>query len=236
MQVVRWVYLKLRGKPLPVDVPQSYLIEFSFRKLIEALRGCAHGISYAGKVCLHFRGRGVEVIFPRGLTVGKGVAFANGVRVEAFCRDGVKLGDNVTIGARTLLSGTGVIAEPGEFVRIGNRSAIGSNNIIWGQGGVTIGDDCLLGPNVVVISENHDSSSTHIPIRQQGSIRAPIEIGNDCWIGAGAVILAGVTLGKGVIVGAGAVVTRDVPPLAVVAGVPARVISYREAREEDVSR
>jgi acetyltransferase-like isoleucine patch superfamily enzyme/glycosyltransferase involved in cell wall biosynthesis len=229
--LTRWMYLKLRGRDLPKEVPSSVVAEFLVRKVVEALRGATFGLAYRRMGGLHFRGRGVQVQFPRHLTVGRGVALADRVRIDAFCREGVVLGDNVTIGAGTLIAGSGVIAEPGEFVRIGNRSAIGINNVIWGQGGVTIGSDSLLGPDVVVVSENHESSSTDIPIRLQGSARAPIRIGDGCWIGAGAKILAGVNVGSGSVVGAGAVVTRDVPPLAVVVGVPAKVVSYRVAGE-----
>lgn len=229
--LTRLMYLKLRGRVLPNEVPSGVIAEFLLRKVVEALRGATFGLTYKRMPGLHFRGRGVQVQFPRHLTVGRGVALADRVRIDAYCREGVVLGDNVTVGAGTLIAGSGVIAEPGEFVRIGTRTAIGINNVIWGQGGVTIGSDCLLGPDVVVVSENHESSSTDIPIRLQGSARAPIRIGDGCWIGAGARILAGVSVGSGSIIGAGAVVTRDVPPLAIVVGVPAKIVAYRGAGE-----
>lgn len=225
--IVRSIYKKFRGRPLPNELPTVVLGEFVLRKSIEALRGLLFGSLYGTTSIPHFRGRGVLVQYPASLKVGRGVSFGDRARIEAYCRDGVVIGDNVTIGSGSLVAGSGVIAEPGEFVRIGNRTAIGMNNIIWGQGGVTIGEDCLLGPDVVIVSENHGSSSVETLIREQGPVRAPIVIGDNCWIGAGAKILAGTTLGSGSIVGAGAVVTRDVPPLSIVAGVPARVVSYR---------
>lgn len=230
--IVRSVYQKLRGRPLPLEVPQHVLAEFVMRKSIQTIRGVAFGLSYRAQVAPHFRGRGVQVLFPSWLSIGRGVTFGDRVRIEAYCSEGVFFGDNVSIGSGSLVAGSGVIAEPGAFVRVGRRTAIGMNNVIWGQGGVTIGDDCLLGPGVIIVSENHASSSTEIPIREQGSIRAPICIGDDCWIGSGAKILAGVTVGSGSIVGAGAVVTSDVPPKAIVVGVPARVVGYRGAKSE----
>ncbi|QDY90237.1 glycosyltransferase [Arthrobacter sp. UKPF54-2] len=225
--LTRFMYRKLRGRDLPLEVPPSVVSEFLLRKIVEALRGATFGFTYRRLPGLHFRGRGVQVQFPRHFTAGRGVALADRVRIDAYCREGVVLGDNVTVGAGTLIAGSGVIAEPGEYVRIGARSAIGVNNVIWGQGGVTIGVDALLGPDVVIVSENHESSSIDIPIRLQGSARAPIRIGDGCWIGAGAKILAGVSMGNGSVVGAGAVVTRDVPPYAIVAGVPAKIVAYR---------
>jgi acetyltransferase-like isoleucine patch superfamily enzyme len=230
MSIVRAIYKRLRGRSIPDDVPAGAMGEFVIRKGVEAVRGLAYGTLYGSRIQPHFRGRGVQVLFPRSLAIGRGVAFGDRVRIEAYCRQGVVLGDNVTIGAGALVAGSGVIAEPGEFVKVGSRTAVGINNVIWGQGGVTIGEDCLLGPNVVVVSENHASSSLEIPIRQQGSVRAPIVIGNDCWIGAGAKILAGVTVGSGSIVGAGAVVTSDVPPRAIVVGVPGKIVAFRGAK------
>lgn len=225
--IINAAYSKFRGRSLPENIPHRVLTEFVLRKGIQVVRGAIFGTSYQTLVVPHFRGRRVQVQFPSFLTVGRGVTFGDGVRIEAFCRDGIVLGDNVTVGSGAFVAGSGVIAEPGEFVRVGNRTAIGMNNIIWGQGGVSIGEDCLLGPNVTIVSENHASSSTEVPIREQGSVRAPIVVGDDCWIGAGAKILAGVTVGNGSVVGAGAVVTGDVPGRAIVVGMPARVIGYR---------
>ena len=226
---MRSVYERFRGRPLKGDLPARVLREFVLRKAVQALRGLVYGSGYGTSLMPHFRGRGVQVHYSSFLSIGRGVTFGDRTRIDAYCRVGVVIGDNVTIGSGSLVAGSGVIAEPGEFVKIGNRTSVGMNNVIWGQGGVTIGQDCLLGPDVVIISENHASSSVEIPIREQGAIRAPIVVGDDCWIGTGAKILAGTTLGKGSIVGAGAVVTRDVPPLAIVVGVPARVVAYRGA-------
>jgi maltose O-acetyltransferase len=92
---------------------------------------------------------------------------------------------------------------------------------------VRIGDACLLGPYCIVNSGNHAYDDPSRPIREQGHRRAPIDIGRDVWLGAHVVVLAGVTIGDGAIVAAGSVVTRDVPPMAVVAGAPAQPIGAR---------
>lgn len=88
------------------------------------------------------------------------------------------------------------------------------------QGGIVIGDGSLIGHNVVLATINHDLD----PKNNRKNHYAPITIGSHVWIGASAVVLAGVTIGDWAVVGAGAVVTKDVPPLTVVAGIPARVI------------
>lgn len=95
------------------------------------------------------------------------------------------------------------------------------------QGGITIGDDVLLGHNVVLATLNHDP----VVARRSSMLPAPIVIGDKVWIGANATVLPGVTIGKGAIVAAGAVVHRDVPPFTVVGGVPARIL--RELSQEE---
>jgi len=84
-----------------------------------------------------------------------------------------------------------------------------------------------MGPHVCLIAEDHDSGDPHLPIKAQGVTRQSIVIEDDVWLGAGAVVVAGVTVGRGSVVAAGAVVTRDVPPQSVVAGVPARLVRSR---------
>jgi len=117
----------------------------------------------------------------------------------------------------------------GSDVELGARSQIGHNARI--DHDVVIGEDVLMGPDVVMMSAGHAYEDATIPINRQGQTpRRPIHIGNDVWIGTRVVVLPGVRIGDGAVVGANAVVTRDVPPYAVVAGVPARVVHMRGAR------
>jgi len=92
------------------------------------------------------------------------------------------------------------------------------------QGGITIGDDALIGPKVNLITINHIMD----PAKRKSTISKPIVIGKNVWIGAGATVLSGVTIGENSVIAAAAVVTKDVPPNKVVAGVPARIVSSIE--------
>ena len=88
------------------------------------------------------------------------------------------------------------------------------------RGGITLGDDVFIGPNVQLITENHPEQ----PQNRRNVYARPISIGRKVWIGAGAIILPGVTIGENSIVGAGAVVKKDVPANVIVAGVPAKIV------------
>lgn len=114
---------------------------------------------------------------------------------------------------------------------VGKRLAVNINSYIDGRGGITIGDNVLIGPNCVIASCEHNYADPHVPIFQQPVKYAPIVIGNDVWIGANVFIKCGLTVGDGCVVAAGSVVTKDVPPYAVVGGVPAKVLKYRDPKK-----
>ena len=114
----------------------------------------------------------------------------------------------------------------GRRIAIGENSGIGVNASL--NGTITIGRNVMMGPDVILITRNHNFHRTDIPmIEQAEQDEEPIQIGDDVWIGARAIILAGVSIGSGAIVGAGSVVTKNLPDRAVVAGNPARIIRFR---------
>ena len=113
-----------------------------------------------------------------------------------------------------------VYTDFGKNIKVGKDVFVNSGCCFQDQGGVTLGDGCLVGHNVVFATLDHDKR----PGRRGDMTAAPIVVGKDVWIGAHATILKGVTIGDGAIVAAGAVVTRDVPPNTIAAGVPARVV------------
>ena len=108
----------------------------------------------------------------------------------------------------------------GQNITIGKNVFINSGSCFQDQGGIEIGDNVLIGQQVVLATLNHDL----LPQKRANMTPAPIKIGNGVWIGAHATVLAGVSVGNGAVVAAGAVVTKDVPANTVVGGVPAKII------------
>ena len=103
-------------------------------------------------------------------------------------------------------------------VKIGNNVVIMNGSLMMASGGIIIEDNTMLAANVQLISNNHDLE------RRSIITCLPIHIKKNCWIGAGATILRGITIGENSVVGAGSVVTKDVPDNTIVAGNPAKII------------
>ena len=128
--------------------------------------------------------------------------------------------------------GRGCEIEPHVDVGFSPRVVVGDNcqinqNVTLKT--VVLGNDVMLAPGVVFLDRLHHFDRTDIPMSRQGeSERMLTQVGDDVWIGQNAIIMPGVSIGAGVVVGAGAVVPRDVPPLAIIAGVPAKVLRFRE--------
>ena len=111
----------------------------------------------------------------------------------------------------------------GQDIRVGRNVFINQNCTMYDLGGIDIGDDVMIGPNVSIITSGHPVEPSQ---RRASVIAKPIVIERNVWIAAGAVIIGGVTVGENSVVAAGSVVTSDVPPNALVGGNPARVIRF----------
>jgi maltose O-acetyltransferase len=116
-----------------------------------------------------------------------------------------------------------------ERLSLGNNVAISRDVFINAAGGINVGDDVLIGPSVKIWSLNHNFENMDEPINRQGWNLSEVNIGNDVWIGASAIILPGVSIGDKTVVGAGSVVTKSLKSGAVYGGTPAKLI--RESRE-----
>jgi len=115
----------------------------------------------------------------------------------------------------------------GKNIEIDNYSGIGINCVV--PDNIKIGKYVMMGPDVIFISQNHEFGDISKPMIFQGHKEKLIHIiEDDVWIGTKVIVLPGITIGKGAIIGAGAVVTKDVPSYAIVAGNPAKVIKYRK--------
>lgn len=160
--------------------------------------------------------------FSRGdfAAVGENVVIE--AEVMAFHPETIEIGDNVYVGHRTMLKGY-----PGGRLRIGNDTWIGQMCFFHGAGGLDIGSRIGIGPGVCILTSEHEDDGTGGPLLDMPLRLAPVTLEDECHIGANATIVPGVRVGRGAQVAAGAVVTSDVPPLAVVAGVPAKIIRSR---------
>ena len=112
-------------------------------------------------------------------------------------------------------------ATGGENTRVGRNVFINQNCTMYDLGGIDIADDVMIGPNVSLITSGHPIEPSQ---RRAFVIAKPIVIGRGVWIAAGAIIIGGVTVGDNSVIAAGSVVTKDVPPNALIGGNPARVI------------
>ncbi len=137
--------------------------------------------------------------------------------------------DNIVIGKKfRVCPDVKIISENSGKIFIGENFFANYNSFIYAdQSYIKIGDDCLLGPDVLIINTNHAVQKNEL-IRKQANKSQPIDIGNDVWIGAKSTILAGVSIGDGAVVAAGSVVNKNVEANAIVGGVPAKLIKYRE--------
>jgi len=169
---------------------------------------------------LLFIGRNVKIRHAYLFSAGKNLIIEDNVFINALSYDGIMVKDNVSIARNCTLVGTGIISQKGKGISIGNNTGINAGAYLGGQGGIEIGDNVIIGPGVQVFSENHNFSDLNLNIKDQGVSRDGVIIKNDCWIGAGAIILAGVTIGNGCVIAAGSVVTRSVDNDSLVAGVP----------------
>jgi len=145
------------------------------------------------------------------------------------------------IGGQFRQAGPGLEIYPGAFIvgaehlTVGKNCRIGYNNLIQASGGIEIGDDLLLGPDVKIWSLNHATDRTDIPIWDQGFEFKKVVIGNGVWVGANTFIMPGAEIGDHVIISAGSVVSgKKVAPYTILAGNPARKVGTRKPAEESL--
>lgn len=152
--------------------------------------------------------------------VGEQCVFEAGVLI--FHPERVFIGQGVYVGHNSILKGYYQ-----NDLHIGDHTWIGQQCFMHSAGGIFIGQHVGIGPAVKIISSKHAEAGRDVPILLSPLEFAPVRIEDDADIGTGAVILPGVTIGKGAQIGAGAVVSHDIPAFAVAAGVPARVLRMR---------
>ena len=193
--------------------------------------------------------RAIKNVAKRILCLARGVS-ASGINAyiapRAIVKRGRKiaLGDNVvvergvmlwvdaersyiTVGDDSYLSSHSILNTFDGWITLGSNCTVNSYAILYGHGGLQIGNDVRIAPQVMIMPMNHIFADPSVSVRKQGIEAQGIVIEDDVWLGAGAVVLDGVTIGKGSIIGAGAVVSKNIPPYSVAVGVPAKVKKKR---------
>jgi acetyltransferase-like isoleucine patch superfamily enzyme len=153
------------------------------------------------------------------------VFLGRGLELEIGARGRVDFGRFVWIGDKTKIR-----CHEGR-VEIGAKTVMGQECTISAYQRVRIGEQCVIADRAMFIDFDHGVVEVDRPIRLQGIYKRDVEVGSNVWIGYGACILRGVSVGDNAIVGTNSVVTKDVPANAVVAGIPARIIRMRDAPE-----
>jgi carbonic anhydrase/acetyltransferase-like protein (isoleucine patch superfamily) len=174
-------------------------------------RGVVTAQTPAGRRFAEF-GAGSMLAFPPGSVFGEGsIAIGSGVLVA----------EQVSLSAGMV---PGQDLGPVPVLRIGDRCVIGRGSHIVAHQSVRIGADVWTGPYVYITDQNHGYADPDTPIGRQWPVNSPVSIGAGSWLGAGAIVLPGASIGRNVVVAGGSVVRGMVPDHCVVAGVPARVV------------
>jgi acetyltransferase-like isoleucine patch superfamily enzyme len=175
---------------------------------------------------VHWRAR----IVGRNIQLGEHSIVEDAVLIQSSASRGP---DNfVRIGRHCRVRYGAQIHTMGGSVVFGDHCSVNAYTVLYGSGGIVIGDGVRIAAHAVLVASTHNFERTDIPIHTQGSTAQGIVVDSDVWIGAGARLLDGVRIGRGAIIGAGAVVVKDVAPFAIVGGVPARVLRQREVTLE----
>ncbi len=169
---------------------------------------------------------GVRIACASNVRLGKGAYLDQGVYLHAL-PSGITIGEGTFIMHHAMLHVFNFRDLPRAAITIGKNCFIGEFNVIRGQGGVRIGDGVYTGPMAQIVAVNHVYSDPNRPIREQGITAQGIVIEDDVWIGAGAAVLDGVTIGRGSVIGAGSIVASDIPPYSIAVGTPAKPIKDR---------
>lgn len=228
-RLINKIISKIKKEQYEIDEIMNFGILFSiiFSRTIMLIRGLFCKIFVKKSKGMLFLGKRVKIKNKSKISFNASATIEDGCYIQALSKKGVEIGNNFSLGRNSIIECTGVIRNLGEQLIIGDNVGIAANAFIGVRGKVEIGSNTIFGPNVSIHAENHNFQDINKPIKVQGETRKGVLIGDDCWIGSKVIILDGVTVGDHAVVAAGALVTTDVPPYSVVAGVPAKVIKMR---------
>ena len=204
------------------------MIASRVKKNLWKLRNHLNAISYGGLAISSRVSSRAKVDGAKGVYIGENVC----VWEHAIIRcspwgDPSILSGEIRVGNSTVICSHACLWTCGGKISIGENCSLNPYAILYGHGGLTIGNNVRIATHAIVIPSNHNFEARDLPIVKQGGISNGITIRDDVWIGAGAIILDGVTIAEGSVVGAGSVVTKSTEPYGVYVGTPARKIRSR---------
>ena len=228
------LYLKTRSSSLYRYILESFVqIMFAWVPTLIgiAMRYLFYSLIFQKESARPVIENSVEFLYARNIKFGNSVYIDSGCRLHASIA-AIEIGNNSRIMRNAYLYTAGANSRCGEGIYIGNKSWIGINSVLMsGQGGIFIGDNVILAPNVIIVPGDHDFKDIAATTAEQQYTGKPIHIHDNVWVGANAVIVGGVTVGKHAVIAAGSVVTKDVPAYTVVGGVPAKTIERFDGNE-----
>jgi serine acetyltransferase len=165
------------------------------------------------------------IVGARGGRIERGTRIFERVKIFSSKKSPVFIGEGCTLQTGVIIAS----AEQGSIVMEPNVY-LGEYTVISSRGKIRIGENSIIATNCFVVDFNHRFEDADVPIHLAGYDISSVDIGKDCWIGAGCQVLKGVKIGEGAVIGAGSVVTRDIPAYSIAVGAPCRVIGQRERK------
>jgi len=157
----------------------------------------------------------------KNVKIGKNFSYERDVSVKN--EGNIEIGDNVEFAQGVHLASYA----KGAKITIGANSFIARYTMLCAYDKIEVGQNCMIAPFCYISDFNHNYDSLDVPIKSQPNKITPVIIEDDVWIGAGASVLPGVTIGKGSVIGARAVVNESIPPYSIAVGIPAKIIKNR---------
>lgn len=228
LKLVKYLALKVKGTNFLIDdaISGQELFLLLVDNLLKLLRGFLIFWRFNKRILV---GNGTSIVNRNKIYLkGLNLNIDKDCHIDATSKNGITIGNGVSIQKRTVIECTGSIQKLGLGLVLEDNVGIGSNSFLGCAGGIKIGADTIIGNFVSFHSENHNYDDLDLPIRLQGVNSRGIIIGSNCWIGAKVTILDGVDLGDGCIIAAGAVVKAGTyPPNGIYGGIPAKLIKRR---------
>ena len=214
------VYFGLNIK-IEKSIPDRYLVRTSWQYFVDILRG----LLFTRRLIAV--GHNTQIMGLSKLTSRGGfVRIGRNCEIDCLSKDGLVLGRNFKLGSFSKIKCSGSLQKLGKGIYIGDGVGISEFAYLGGTGGVSVGDDCIIGQYFSTHPENHIFANPKMTIKSQGTTAEGIQIGSNCWIGSKVTVLDGTSIGSNSVVAAGSVVRGKFKNNLIIAGVPAKIIGH----------